>query len=258
MDKEKLIKLAEDLYQSAFDANAYYAIMMQYREMSKKYNNEMNLSPAFYQVVYGALQKACFMEIAKLYDKTKDVVSVGLLLKYCRDNLDLFPEYRDIVTIKEDGREYSFQVPYQHHLKPTEECFYENEVKSQREILKLFDTPDFEKVPVRVNLTFSGLLELYQKRFCSLSKKHILAEEKVWDKNPVTYPDIQELIDFALDCTRLILGALTGVSRAVSYGNIDDMEGTLMLAKLGLKYQDYEMEQRHKQILKEIYADKKE
>ena len=30
MDKEKLIKLAEDLYQSAFDANAYYAIMMQY------------------------------------------------------------------------------------------------------------------------------------------------------------------------------------------------------------------------------------
>ena len=37
---------------------------------------------------------------------------------------------------------------------------------------------------------------------------------------------IQELIDFALDCTRLILGALTGVSRAVSYGNIDDMEGT--------------------------------
>ena len=237
MDKEKLIKLAEDLYQSAFDANAYYANMMQYREMSKKYNNEMNLSPAFYQVVYGALQKACFMEIAKLYDKTKDVVSVGLLLKYCRDNLDLFPEYRDIVTIKEDGR---------------------------------------EKVPVRVNLTFSGLLELYQKRFCSLSKKqenirvqrnkiyahndekHILAEEKVWDKNPVTYPDIQELIDFALDCTRLILGALTGVSRAVSYGNIDDMEGTLMLAKLGLKYQDYEMEQRHKQILKEIYADKKE
>ena len=95
MDKEKLIKLAEDLYQSAFDANAYYGIMMQYREMSKKYNNEMNLSPAFYQVVYGALQKACFMEIAKLYDKTKDVVSVGLLLKYCRDNLDLFPEYRD-------------------------------------------------------------------------------------------------------------------------------------------------------------------
>ena len=76
--------------------------------------------------------------------------------------MDLFPEYRDVVTIKEDGREYSFQVPYQHRLKPTEECFYENEVKSQREILKLFDTPDFEKVPIQVNLTFSEFLGLYQ------------------------------------------------------------------------------------------------
>ena len=276
MNKEKLIKLAEDLYQGAFDANAYYAIMMQYREMRKKYNDEMNLSPAFYQVVYGALQKACFMEIAKLYDKTKNVVSVGLLLKYCRDNLDLFPKYRDIVTIKEDGREYSFQVPYQHRLKPMEECFYENEVKRQREILKLFETPDFEKVPIQVDLTFSEFLGLYQKRFHSLSKKqeniriqrnkiyahsdekHILADEKVWNKNSVTYADIQELIDFALDCRRLIIGALTGVSRAVSYENIDDMERTLMRVKIGLKYQDYEMEQQYQQLLKGIYTNKKE
>lgn len=261
MNKEKLIKLAEDLYQSAFDANAYYLIMMQYRKLNKKYNAEMNLSPAFYQVVYGALQKACFMEIAKLFDKTKDAVSLGLLLKYCKDNLNLFPEYRDTVTIKENGKEYSFQVPYQHQLKSTEECFYNDEVKSQREILKLFDTPDYEKVPIRVDLTFSAFLELYQKRFYSLSKKqenirvqrnkiyahndesHILGAEKAWEKNPVTYPDIQELIDFALDCTRLILGTLTGVSRAVSYGNIDDLEGTLLLAKLGMKYQDYEMKQ---------------
>ena len=66
MDKEKLIKLAEDLYQSAFDANAYYAIMMQYREMSKKYNDEMNLSPAFYQVVYGALQN-CMIKQKTLF-----------------------------------------------------------------------------------------------------------------------------------------------------------------------------------------------
>lgn len=71
MDKEKLIKLAEDLYQSAFDANAYYAIMMQYSEMSKKYNNEMNLSPAFYQVVYGALQKACLWKLQNCMIKQK-------------------------------------------------------------------------------------------------------------------------------------------------------------------------------------------
>lgn len=276
MNKEKLIKLTEDLYQSAFDANAYYMIMMQYQEVSKKYNNEMNVSPAFYQMVYGALQRACFMEIAKLYDKTNDAVSIGILLKYCEDNIDMFSEYRDTITIEEDGKEYSFQVPYQHHLKSSEECFYKHEVKSQREILRMFDVPDYENTPVRIELTFSEFLQLYQKRFNSLSKKQenirvqrnkiyahndekqILDEEKIWNKNPVTYPDIQELIDFSLDCTRLILGALTGVSRAEKYGNINDLEGTLMLVKLGLKYQDYEIEQQHQQILKEINADNKE
>ena len=270
MDQEKLIKLAEDLYQSALDANSYYAIMMQYREVSKKYSDEMSLSPAFYQVVYGALQKACFMEIAKLYDNTKNAVSIGLLLKYCRDNVDLFPKYRETITINQDGKNYSFQVPYQHHLKPTEECFYKNEVKSQREILKIFDIPDFDKVSITVDLTFPEFLELYQKLFCSLSKKqenirvqrnkiyahndenHILEEEKIWDKNPVTYPDIQELIDFALNFTRQILEVLTGASRAVSYGNIDDLKGTLMLVRLGLKYQDYDHKKKEEMFMNEI------
>ncbi len=261
MDKEKLIKLAEDLYQNAFDANSYYVIMMQYRKMSRKYNEEMKVSPTFHQVAYEALQKACFMEIAKLYDKTKEAVSIGVLLKHCIDNLYLFPENRGTIVIKENGREYSFQMPYQHNLKSAEECFYKDEVKFQREILKLFDIPDYDKVPIRVNLTFSDFLELYKKRFSSLSKKqkniriqrnkiyahnderHILAEEKEWDKNPISYKDIQELIDFALDCTRLILGALTGVNHAVNYKNIDDMEETLRCVKLGLKYQDNEMKQ---------------
>ena len=71
MDKEKLIKLAEDLYQSAFDANAYYAIMMQYSEMSKKYNNEMNLSPAFYQVVYGRCKRLVLWKLQNCMIKQK-------------------------------------------------------------------------------------------------------------------------------------------------------------------------------------------
>lgn len=64
MDKEQLIKLAEELYQEAFDANAYFLIMQKYREMQKEYLAEMKLSPAFYSVIYGALQKACFIELA--------------------------------------------------------------------------------------------------------------------------------------------------------------------------------------------------
>lgn len=275
MDREKLIKLAKELHQEAFDANAYYLIMQQYRRFRKEYNDEMRLSPAFYQIVYEALQKACFMEIAKLYDKSSDVVTIGSLLKECQDNLSFFPEYRDTITVKDDGKEYTFPVPYHHHLKPEEECFFKSQVESQRQIFRIFDVPSPDSTPVQVDLTFSEFLGLYQKRFQSLSKKrenirtqrnkiyahndaeHIMGDETVYQRNPITYPDIQELIEFALDCTGLILGTLTDVCQATRYSNIDDWEGTLMLARLGLKYQDYDMEQRNKAFWDEFYSQNK-
>ena len=50
----------------------------------------------------------------------------------------------------------------------------------------------------------------------------------------------------SLDCTGLILGILKYVIRAMQYSNIDDWEGTLMLARLGLKYQEYDFQQSEK------------
>lgn len=276
MNKEELIIHAEDLYHNAFDANAYYLIMKQYGKVCRDYKEEMNLSPAFYQVVYGALQRACFMEIAKIYDKSKDVISLGMLLGECQDNIEVFPEYRTTITYEEDGKEYFIQVPYKRFLKPSEECFFREEVKSQREIFKLLDYSNSDTMPVQVELKFSEFLELHKKRFRSLSKKRerirvqrnkiyahndekcILNEEKVWEKYPITYSDTEELIVFALDCTRLILGALTNVDRAEKYVNIDDWEGTLMIARLGLKYRDYDLQQKEQQYREELNVDKNE
>ena len=59
MDKETLIRIAEELHQGAFDAKAYYLIMQQYRKNQHNYAEEMKVSPAFYHTVYDALMKAC-------------------------------------------------------------------------------------------------------------------------------------------------------------------------------------------------------
>lgn len=170
MNKDEIIKLAKELHLEAFNANSYYSIMEQYKKYHKEYNSEMNISPAFHHLVYDALQKACFMEIAKLYDKAKGTFSIGTPLKECQDNISIFPEYRDKVSIKDDGNEYSFQVPYQHTLRPSEERFFIDEVTSQRKIYKIFEVSS-ENKPVQIDLTFPDFLELYQKRFCSLRKK---------------------------------------------------------------------------------------
>lgn len=264
MDKEKLIKLAKELQQGVFDANAYFLIMKQYKENRLEYSQEMQLSPAFYNIVYQALQKACFMEIAKLYDKSRNAISVGFLIELCQENAFLFPEYQECIEYEENGQKFTFQIPYQHHLSTEEELFFKEEVQRQREILKIFDMPSSDTVPVQVDLTFQELLELYYKRFCGLSKKQenirmqrnkiyahndktrVLDGDSVIRNNPIYYADIQELIDFAFDITEMTLGILTGICQARKFSNADDWVGTLMLARLGLKYQDFDREQSEK------------
>lgn len=171
MDKETLIKIAEELHHGAFDANADYLILQQYRKNQREYAEEMKMSPAFYQTIHGALMKACFMEIAKLYDSSNGVVSIGTLLAKCAENQDLFPTYRETMTVEHDGTAFSYQIPYQHQLKPEEERFFKDQVESDRKLFAVFDIPDAANAPVRVDLTFPEFLALYQKRFNALSKK---------------------------------------------------------------------------------------
>ena len=275
VSKDKLLKLAEELFREAFDANSYFLIMKQYGKYSEKYKAEMDLSPAFYNIVYNALLVACFMELAKLYDKTGGVFTIGSLLKNCKENISLFPEYRAVTEIEAEGEKYTLQIPYQHELKPDEERFFEEQVRSQRDILKLFNLEYTRETPVVVDLKFSEYLSLYQKKFSALSKKQEniriqrnklyahndssrLLEEDISTQAPIHYSDIQELIDFALSVTQLIIACLTDVYKARQYTNIDDWECTLMLAQLGLKYQDYDLKQQMKEFEEQLRSQTKE
>ena len=50
MDKETLIRIAEELHQGAFDAKAYYLIIAAVsEEPARIMPKEMKVSPAFYQ-----------------------------------------------------------------------------------------------------------------------------------------------------------------------------------------------------------------
>lgn len=274
VSKDELLKLAEELFREAFDANSYFLIMKQYGKYSDKYKAEMNLSPSFYNIVYNALLVACFMELAKLYDKSSGVFTIGSLLKDCKANISLFPEYRAIREIEVDGEKYTLQIPYQCELKATEERFFEEQVKHRKDVLKLFDENN-ENRTITVDVTFPEYLDLYQKRFCALSKKtenlrrqrvklyahndkKRLSGEDILKKAPLLYSDIQELIDFALSVTQLIIACLTDIYKAEQYTNIDDWEGTLMLAQLGLKYQDYDLKQQMKEFEEQLRSQTKE
>ena len=272
MEKDKILKIAEDLYKVAFDANAYFLIMQQFRDLRIKYDFEIRVSPAFYSTVYAALLKACFMDIAKLYDLNSKSITIGYLLRICVDNITLFNEYREIKAIKENGQEDTDYYPYHHKLRANEECFFEKQVQIQRNFNELNGISG--DVPIIVDLKFSELLSLFQNCLSSFSKKienvrnqrnKIYAhnnEEKVenidavFNKYPISYDDLEELIVFALDCTRLIIGNITGVQKATEYSNIDDWEGTLMYVKLGQKYQYYDIEKNTTEFIDKLKRNK--
>ncbi len=44
------------------------------------------------------------------------------------------------------------------------------------------------------------------KLYAHNDEQRILSNENLPDRHPISYPDVQEMIDFALDCTGLILG----------------------------------------------------
>ena len=235
-------------------------ILQQYQKNLHDYAEEMKLSPAFYHTVYEALMKSCFMEVAKLYDCTKDATSIGTLLKKCQENQNFFPKYRETMTIEYGDRMFSYQIPYQHNLRPQEECFFKEQVGRERKLFADFGSPDAAQIPVQVDLTFFEFLELYEKRFSALSKKrekirkqrnkiyaHNDEQRILSGKGPtncsLSFADMQEMIDFALDCLGLILGTLTDVNQAKKYANIGDWEHTLMMTRLGMKYQEFDLQQ---------------
>lgn len=200
----------------------------------------------------------CFMELAKLYDNNG--ISLGTLLSACKENETIFPEYREKIEYVIDGETYTSEVPYQHKLRPSEEIFFKEEVEAQRILYGIFSDEDVSKIPVQKDFTFSELLDLYHMRFNSLSKKKEnlrVQRNKIYAHNdednrfnnklvlqqyPISFPDVKELIGFALDVTRMVIGILTDVSRPEAYSNMDDFEYMIEFVEKGMELQKKEIE----------------
>lgn len=69
-----------------------------------------------------------------------------------------------------------------------------------------------------------------------------MIDESIVNQNPITYSQIKQAIECALDITSMVLGILEGTQPAKTYSNIDDLENTLMLVKKGEIYQKQEEE----------------
>lgn len=271
MDKESLVKIAEKIYSEATEAYIYRAIMKQYKRHADDYSDALKVSHVYHHIVYQALDEACFMKIAKLYERTNSTASVGTLLKQCEENIEIFPEYQETITIEQDKEQRTYQIPYQHQLEKKEEVLFKSQVSCDRHLFALLNYPDAESIPVRVDLTFPKLLEHYKNIFNSY-RKHIeniriqrnkifahidmnvlINDENPQEKHPVLNRDVDEMIHFALTCTSVILSIIKGeIQNDLRWPWLDDFENTLVFTRIGIKYHEYELKEKEEKIKEEM------
>lgn len=251
MEKEELIDLAEHIYREAFDANCYHSVIRQYEKNLSENFEEMSLSPAFYHTIYNALIVSTVMELSKIYDRNSDTVNIRTLFTACNENKNLFPSNRGSVEIEVEGEKYKQDIPYQHIVKQGEECFFKDEINSNRAVGELFG---LHESPVIVDLTVEKYLDLYQKKYCSIKPKMdrlLTQRNKIYahndkialediqtliNKNPLKQLEIQELIDYALEVSKFVIACLTGICKPDKPANMEDWFSTIQFAHLGRMY----------------------
>ena len=131
-----------------------------------------------------------------------------------------------------------------------EERFYFRDVERQRRIDKLFGGNRGDAVYVCMSAV--ELVELWQKRYNSLSKltgRLRTQRNKVFAHNdavsldyesfasmfPLTFGELQQLIDFALDVTIGTLAAVAGDNRPRLPINVEDLRGLLNCVDVGME-----------------------
>lgn len=129
MKKEELIKKVDIFMNQARQANCYYSIIKQFEENRNKYNEEMNLSTAFYSCTYNALVVATFMELSKIYDSHRQSSNIQKLIMECKNNISYFPTVHHQEEVNIDGEIHTLTFPFKHTVAEDEKDFFQEEIK---------------------------------------------------------------------------------------------------------------------------------
>lgn len=206
----ELFERCSYLYKEAFYANTELAILRELSKASSDYENEVICAGCFFSFTQLALTESCFMNCARLFD-TKSDVSIGKVIEDVSSHSAEIDAL--VISIFSDRPNFDRLNPIVHPLAEDEDRFYPKEVESKRSYEKLFGD-HYEMVTVCI--TTHDLSNLWKKRLNGLSKltdmlrdqrNKVFAHSDIVALNydglvrrlPLTFSEIQKLIDFALD-----------------------------------------------------------
>lgn len=272
MDKYELIDISKRFMTHIVDINSYHDIMKQYSVNSKEYPDAMSYSPAYYNTVYNSLTYSLIMSLSRVFDERNDTVHLKKLLDLARIQKTQFVRYpkNDDDQINPDFiRHYrkTIDSPFDHE--------YFKEDKDYDFMTKMMDAMyPGENVPVVLELSVDEYFDYFDAYYKHLSivRKNLkynrnkvyahhdykvftqpVEQQKLQNDHPLTFGDVNLLIDLASDICQFIIGGLTDIHPAKKYSHIKDWAGTLNLAEQGYEYinsDEYLEKQKHEIFLK--------
>ena len=243
MTKDKILHLANGLYDEALLAQTYFSFIKQFNEFSatNKYNSEINISQCFYQISYGAWLRALIMELAKMYDSDKKYNTLKILQEKLKD---INPEKdfygSNLEMLLDNNKLVSF---------PVAPCDLKLIPKQYGALHKMFINQDIGVICIQ--LPYEECVSFFNKKWCSIREQRDKLRQhrnQVFAHNgfeasfdfehankdyPLHYSDIECLIDYAMTLTRFVIGMLTDVSKPTQYSNSNDWEATLITVREG-------------------------
>ena len=85
LTREELIEYAKVFHETAYKANSYLSVLSQFGEYVTEYNDQINVSPTFYGIVYHALIESspelCVNSLS--YNQATDFLEAGLSACNC-------------------------------------------------------------------------------------------------------------------------------------------------------------------------------
>ena len=246
-----LLDLAERcyfLYQQALYANVELTILRELCEAPTSYNRDVLCAPCFFSFARMAIVESCFMNCARLFDGGSDI-SIDALLKDCKSMTAEIDARACALFSERPG--FDKTKPIRHTLAADEERFFRAEVDSQRSFESLcnVDSPG----PALIYIDAAGLIDLWYKRLNGLKKltsrlreqrnkvfAHSDFEALDYDglskKFSLKVAEMQQLIDFALDCVIETSTIISKTGWPRSMHNADDLRGLLNYVDIGMKW----------------------
>ena len=237
MTKEELIEVASFCHGQAIMINQDLCIVRQIQELSDKYKEEIEVSPAFYTMILDSMEKAIVIGLAKLYDNNnqqkpdKITSQIDGLLEQVQNNIEWFPKTKQIKA------SHSIEFSDGKITNLSEHPIIEIQLEPEKEL----QTLTIRKTSL--DATIKKLRNLRNKIYAHNDKKILLGQQENWiEENSLSLDDAETLTMLAFDVSDFVIKRLTGVHRARKAINIDDFEKTLKYVQMGRKHWKQEIE----------------